>query len=207
MRYALIDESGRIYDQDDKILVFAVIVAENLSLLEKIIIRARQRIPKKGKRRVERLSEIKFSLTGDKTRLFILKELVKQNVKIYAFVVNKQGRKIKDDPANYSLLISEILKLTLVDNPQITHILIDRHFTFITQRERFNSHIQKRLNKQLFIEHVDSLQNPVITLADFVAGAIRFSHVNKDNLFKECIKDLIVEEKIKTWREIKSGKS
>lgn len=207
MHYALIDESGRIYDHNDKILIFAVLVVENLSILEKIIIRARQRIPKKGKRRLERLSEIKFSLTGDKTRLFILKELAKQNVKIYVLVVNKQGRKIKDDPTNYSLLIGIILKSALADNSQITHIFIDRHFTFITQRERLNTSLRKMFDGKLFIEHVDSLQNSVITLADFVAGAIRFSYVRKDNIFRECIKNLIVEEKLKTWREIKSGKS
>ena len=203
MNYALIDESGRIYDPNDKILVFAVIVAENLSELEKIIIRARQRIPKKGKRKYERLSEIKFSLTGDNTRLFILNELAKYQVKIYVLIIDKQGRKIQDDPENYAFLIAKALKTVIRDSPKLKHILIDRHFTFITQREKFNLHLQKRFGSKLFIEHVDSLQNPVITIADFVAGAIRVAYVKKNLLFKECIKDLIVEEKMKTWREIK----
>ena len=134
MNYALIDESGRIYDPNDKILVFAVIVAENLSELEKIIIRARQRIPKKGKRKYERLSEIKFSLTGDNTRLFILNELAKYQVKIYVLIIDKQGRKIQDDPENYAFLIAKALKTVIRDSPKLKHILIDRHFNFITQR-------------------------------------------------------------------------
>ncbi len=113
MNYALIDESGRIYDPNDKILVFAVILAENLSELEKIIIKARQRIPKKGKRKYERLSEIKFSLTGDNTRQFILKELVRYKVKIYALIIDKQGRKIHDTPENYALLIGRVLKIAI----------------------------------------------------------------------------------------------
>lgn len=133
MRYALTDESGRLYDPNERILVFSTIVTNNLSDLEKIVIRARERIPKKGKRRKERLSEIKFSLTGDNTRLYVLKELAKQKVKIYNLVVHKSGRKIHDDPANYALLMSEVLKTSLSDHPKLTHILIDRHFTYITQ--------------------------------------------------------------------------
>lgn len=203
MNYALIDESGRIYDPNDKILVFAVVIANNLSELEKIIIRARQRIPKKGKRRMERLSEIKFSLTGDNTRLFILKELAKYQVKIYLLIIDKQGRKIQDNPENYAFLIEKVLKTAIRDNPKLTHILIDRHFTFITQREKFNLHLQKRYGNKLFIEHVDSLQNSVVLLADFVAGAIRFSYVKQNFQFKECIKDLIMKEKLTTWKEIK----
>ncbi len=83
------------------------------------------------------------------------------------------------------------------------HILIDRHFTYITQRERFNLYIHKELGNKLYIEHVDSLQNPVITLADFVAGAIRIAHTKRNFLFRECMKDLFVEERMVIWKEIK----
>ena len=172
MKYALIDESGRLYDPEDKILVFSAIVADNLTRLERIVTKARKRIPKKGARRKERLSEIKFSLTGDKTKRFVLQELAKQEIKIYSLIIDKGGRKISDNPVTYALLIGEILKILLPDNPQLSHIIIDRHFTFITQREMFNYQLQKQFGDNLFIEHVDSLQNPVITLADFVAGAV-----------------------------------
>lgn len=206
MQYALIDESGRLYDQNDRILVFTAIVAENLSALEKIVIRARERIPRKGKRKKERLSEIKFSLTGDKTRFYILNELAKQKIAIYVLVVDKQGRKIADDPLNYALLIEEVLKKPLTDYPNLAHILIDRHFTFITQRERFNRYLQNKISQRLFIEHVDSLQNPVITLADFVAGAVRMTYTKGIEQFKKCFEELVKEEETKTWRQIKSGK-
>src|SRR3989338_2442598 len=129
MPYTLIDESGRLTDPGDKILVLVALITENLSELEKIIIRARRRIPTKGKRRKERLSELKFSLTGDNTRLFVLKELAKQKVSVYSLVIDKGGRKITDDPSNYALLIGKVLKLSLSDHPRLTHILIDRHFT------------------------------------------------------------------------------
>ena len=206
MPYVLIDESGRVTDPGDRILVLVALITENLSELEKIIIRARRRIPTKGKRRKERLSELKFSLTGDNTRLFVLKELAKQKVSVYSLVIDKGGRKITDDPSNYALLIGKVLKLSLSDHPRLTHILIDRHFTFITQREAFNLNLQRRFGSSLFIEHVDSLQNPVITLVDFVAGAFRIAYTKQNTQFLECIKDLVVIEKKVTWREIKSGK-
>ena len=102
--------------------------------------------------------------------------------------------------------MGEMLKSPLSDYPQLTHVLIDRHFTFITQREAFNLNLQRRFGSSLFIEHVDSLQSPVITLVDFVAGAIRVAHTKQNTQFSECIKDLVIEERKVTWREIKSGK-
>lgn len=207
MRYILIDESGRLYDPKDRILVFSAVVTDNLTELERIIVKARKRIPKKGNRRKERLSEIKFSLAGGKTRRFILQELEKQKLKIYNLIIDKGGRKIIDNPKTYALLIGEILKILLPDNPQLSHIIIDRHFTFITQREIFNHQLQKQFGDKLFIEHVDSLQSPIITLADFVAGAVRIAYSKKQPEFIEYIKNIIATEKLTTWREIKSGKS
>lgn len=203
MYYALVDESGRIYDPIDKILVFAVVITDNLGELEKIIIKARERIPKRGKRRRERLSEIKFSLSGDNTRFFILKELDKYRVKIYVLVIDKEGRKITDNPENYFLLVYQALKKAIEENTQISHIIIDRHFTFITQRDKLNSYLYRKLGSRIFIEHVDSLQNPVITLADFAAGAIRAARVKKNFQYRSCIKKLIIEEKMLTWKQIK----
>ncbi|PIS14034.1 hypothetical protein COT65_00985 [Candidatus Shapirobacteria bacterium CG09_land_8_20_14_0_10_47_13] len=203
MRYALIDESGRLYDPKDRILVFTVLATESLVGLDKIIVKAREKISPKGKHKKEKLAEIKFSLTGDKTRQFVLKEIVKRRIKIYALVVDKEGRKIKDDPVNYAVLIFESLKKALSENPKLEHILIDRHFTFITQREKFNNSLRKNLKRQIFIEHLDSQQNPVISLADFIAGAIRYSHVNGDNRFKDIINKAIKKENLASWRKLK----
>lgn len=133
--------------------------------------------------------------------------MAKQKLKIYNLIIDKGGRKIIDNPKIYALLIGEILKILLPDNPQLSHIIIDRHFTFITQREIFNHQLQKQFGDKLFIEHVDSLQNPVITLADFVAGAVRIAYLKKQPEFIEYIKNIIATEKLTTWREIKSGKS
>lgn len=203
MLYGLIDESGRLYDPNDGVLVFALVISDDLNNLEKIVLRTRERIPLKGKRKRERLSEIKFSLTGDKTRLFVLKELSQYRIKIFALIIDKQGRKIPDTPENYSFLIYTLLQKPIKTFPSLKHILIDKHFTFITQREQFNKHLHTKISKNVFIEHVDSLQTPVVTLADFVAGAIRYEYAKKEAQYRKIIKDLIIEEKFTSWIDLK----
>lgn len=206
MRYALIDESGRLYDPEDKILVIAVLVTQSLVGLDKVIIKIRRKIPHKGKRKTERFLELKFSLSGDKTRKLILKEIAKLEAKIYLLVVDKQGRRIKDNPEHYALLISKALVQPFRKNSQLEHILIDRHFTSINQQEKFNILLQKSFHRSLFVEHLDSSQNQVITLADFIAGAIRLSYTGQETHFREMFNSLIKGETITTWKQLKSGK-
>ena len=114
-----------------------------------------------------------------------------------------------DNPQNYAALISRVLEPAIKKFPDLSHVLIDRHFTYITQREKFNDTLQKSLKKKLFIEHLDSQQNTVISLADFVAGAARFAAISKSSRFKKFIEKLIVSEERLTWRELakQKGKS
>lgn len=203
MRYALIDESGRLYDPNDRVLVLAVLVTSTLLGVDKIIPKIRNKIPYKGKRRKERLAEIKFSLAGDRTRQLVLEAIAQQKVKIYLLVVDKRGRKIEDNPENYALLLASVLRKPLNENPQLEHILIDRHFTYVSQREKFNNLLQKRLGRTIFIEHLDSQQNSVISLADFIAGAVRHACVRGDERFKKIIDNLVVDKRMVTWQQLK----
>lgn len=207
MRYALIDESGRLYDPEDRILVIAVLVTQSLVGLDKIIFKTRRKVPYKGKRKIERFLELKFSLTGDKTRKLILKEIAKLEAKIYLLVVDKQGRRIKDNPEHYALLISKALVQPFKKNLHLEHVLIDKHFTSTNQQEKFSFILQKNFRHSFFVEQLDSLQNPVITLADFIAGAVRLSYTGQDISFREIVKSLIKNEITTTWRQLKSGKS
>ncbi len=129
--------------------------------------------------------------------------MAEQKIKIYLLVVDKQGRKIRDNPENYALLLSKVLRKPLSENRKLEHILIDRHFTYVTQREKFDDLLRKKLKQAVFIEHLDSQQNSVISLADFAAGAIRHAYAHDDNSFRRIIDDLIVEEKFITWKQLK----
>lgn len=59
--------------------------------------------------------------------------------------------------------------------------------------------------REVFVEHLDSLQNPVISLADFVAGAVRYYYTRGDNRFRKIIEGKIFKEKTLSWKQLKSG--
>lgn len=203
MHYIIIDESGRFADPHTKIIVFSGISTNTLIGLDKIIPRIRKKIPSKGTRKKElKLAEIKFSTTGDKTKTAVLKEISKLNLEILVLIIETQGRKVRDNPENYSILVSKLLFQVLKVNPKLRHVIIDRHFTWIHQRELFNDLVQKKLKKQLFIEHLDSQQNTVISLADFVAGGIREYYTKADVRWRNIIKKRIVYERKALWKEL-----
>lgn len=207
MRYILVDESGRLYDPSDRLLVFTGVVASNLIGLDRIIPQVRKTIPRKGKRKKEKtLAEIKFYSAGDKTRLKALELISKCPLKVFVLVIDKEGRKITDNPQNYSLLVSSLLTPAFKKHPDIKHVIIDRHFTYVTQRERFNQLLLRHLGKEVFVEHLDSQQNTIVSLPDFIAGAIRIAYTKGDVRFKEIIDSLIVWEKKITWRKLKKQK-
>lgn len=205
MTYVLIDESGRLHDPRDRFVVIAAVVVESLTALEKAFLKVRRKIPRKGKRRKERHLELKYSLMGERTRQQVLKALETIDFHAYVLVVDKQGRKIRDTPENYGLLISETLRSLRRAISNVEHILIDRHFTSIHQQHKVNTIVQKRLKKMLFIQHIDSSQNPVISVADFIAGNVRENQVYKTLMFDFRISKKIVKVIRVSWRALKSG--
>ena len=128
MQYALIDESGRLADPADKIIVFVALVTKSLLNLDKIIPQIKKKLPKKGKRGKEKT------------------------------------------------------------------------------REKFNDLVQKILNKKLFVEHLDSQQNTIVSLPDFVAGSMAEAYNKKNLKYKKIIQKLITVEKKTTWRKLAQQK-
>ncbi|MBI3289905.1 DUF3800 domain-containing protein [Candidatus Microgenomates bacterium] len=200
MKFVIIDESGRLADRNDKFLVFAAIVADSLVGLDKIIPSVKKSSPK-----TLNLSEVKFSTTGDKTRIKVLKLIVKKGLKLFVLVINKEGRKIDDNPNNYALLVSILLLDILKKMSSASHVIIDRHFTWVTQREKFNDLLQEFVDKPLFIEHLDSQQNTIVSLPDFVAGAFHLMQTKDDARFTAII-DPQVEVNATTWKQLRQQK-
>jgi len=169
MRYALVDESGRLADRKDEIIVFVALIIKSLINLDKIIPQIKKRLPLKGKRR-------------------------------------KEKRKIVDSPINYALLVATLLGPAIRKFPELTHIIIDRHFTHVFQREQFNDLVQKNLRKKLFIEHLDSQQNTIVSLPDFIAGSLRVAYTKDDLKYRKIIEKLIAEERKDSWKKIAQQK-
>lgn len=133
--------------------------------------------------------------------------LVKQDIKILLLVVDTEGRRVQDSPENYALLVSELLLLASRDYKQINHIIIDRHFTWIHQRERFNKLLQAALGKDLFVEHLDSSQNTIVSLADFIAGAVREFYVKEKGGWRKIIQTKVAREVKFSWKKLKQRKA
>ncbi len=204
MNYALIDESGRLSDPRDPVFVLAMIVAFELPSLARIIPSARRGIPSKGKSKKERsLAEIKFSVVGDGTKERVLLRLSKAPVEIYALIITKEGRSIADTPEHMALLAARLVRYVRDPSVRPTHLLIDRHFTSVSQRAAFDTCLEASLKRPVFIEHLDSQQHSIMCLPDFVAGAVRVAVARGDTRWYDILKERIAGEEYVSWRRLR----
>ncbi|MBI5465500.1 hypothetical protein HY946_02730 [Candidatus Gottesmanbacteria bacterium] len=56
------------------------------------------------------------------------------------------------------------------------------------------------------MEHLDSQQNTIVSLPDFVAGSIAEAYNKKNLKYKKIIQKLIILEKKTTWRKLAQQK-
>lgn len=199
--FALVDESGRLADPSDPVVVLAVIIADNQARgLERLLARIRRNLPTKGKRKMERRkTELKFSTTSDATRHQVLTALARQPVTIFLLVVHKEGVSIQDTPENYAAIVSAILPDCIARFPTLGRILLDRHFSSKPDQAKVKRLIQLPIDHAIQIEFVDSQQDSRIDLADFVAGAVAFAHKWDDTEFEDLIQGKVASYKIARW--------
>lgn len=196
-----IDESGTLPDVLDQYIVLAALVASNPQGLEKILPKFRKKTPFKGLRKREKqVREFKFHYVGDITRKRVLEEIISKDVKIYLLVVNKMGRKIKDTPENYGKLVKN-LTLCLIKKENPKEIFIDKHFGNKSDTEKLQS-ILDSISDKVNFQQVDSVADPRIDLADFVAGAALRKLRVDDEAFYNIILPKITWEKIKDWNKL-----
>jgi len=196
-----IDESGTLPDVSDRYIVLAALVASNPQGLEKILPKFRKKTPLKGSRKKEKqVREFKFHYVGDITRRRVLEEIISKNIKIYVLVVNKIGRKIKDSPENYGKLIKSLVT-TLIRKENPKKIYIDKHFGSKNDSEKLQSFLDS-INDQVEFKQVDSVADPRIDLADFIAGAVLRKFRVEDKTFYNIISSRISWEKTKKWNEL-----
>lgn len=192
-----IDKSGTLPDPSDKLIVFAAVATKNPQQIDKLIQKARKRGHFKRKS-----GELKFYTAGSKTKTVFFESLVRDDFNIFILVVEKMRRKIPDTPKHFallcSLLISNILVLDL--NP---NVIFDRHFSIKNDEIDFNNTLNKLLNKELSITHVDSMKNKRVNIADMVAGAVLAAETGKDDRFYKLIEERIVSFNKLNWVEAK----
>lgn len=191
--FIYVDESGTLPDPKGPVIVIAAVAtyATNQLILPKKSIKTKT-------------GETKFYGSGDNTKKKYLTTLSKLDIQIFALVLEKHGQKIPDTPENFAAICSLILYdcLDYYQNSTVS-IIFDRHFHSPVDRKKFDAIIEKILDQNIDISHVDSIKEPAVNTADMVAGSLLWKQTGKDDQFYKIIKEKIVEEKIINWKEAK----
>ncbi|MBI3559279.1 DUF3800 domain-containing protein [Candidatus Gottesmanbacteria bacterium] len=198
--FGFLDESSTL-DRDSKFFCVAIVASNNqiFKNLQKIIKHVRKK----------NLSELKFNNSDEKTRKRVLTELNGQDVLFLILAVDKQGRKVKNNPLNYGIVVGSAAAQLLELHPTAS-LTVDRHFTNSIQENEFKETVLKTVTKlapsssKLFLnETVDSQTEIGIQMADFVAGAVNACYNNEDISYLEIIRTKIEKETCERWTEIK----
>jgi len=163
-----IDESGTLPDLNDKFIVISGVGIKKIKEAENI----HSRVLGSLRRKKTQLQEIKFYYAGRKTKHQFLSGIVSANFEIFILIVDKKGRKIIDSPENYGLLVADVMnEINFWYKNEKIDFIVDRHFYRKVDQIKFQKILKKQVNKDMKIKQVDSRQNPLVNIADMVAGA------------------------------------
>ena len=182
-------------------MVVAVLAVQNPQPFRPLVRRAWKRYTMR-KRRRRPLSEFKFYNTEDQDRHRILASLVRAAPDIVVLVVERGSQRVADTPGNYGLVICEAVETAsryFADMP--VRVVRDRHFSQQSKQIALDGMIAATLH--LPAEPADSKNHPLVQLADFVAGAFHRKYSRGDDRFANVVADLVLEERIVTWKGLK----
>lgn len=199
---AFVDESGSLSSASERVVVIAAVIAEkNRTGLGRVFGQVRRKLPTKGKRKQEKqIGEFKFYRTGAKTRREVLRALAKQPVTLIVLVVDKQGRVIEDSPVNYARMMVWMLSDCIEWIPTLTEVVLDRRFTGNDQEDAL-AMIRAQMGEEIAIRAMDSLSEPRIDLADFVAGAVAYAQKHQDASYEDLVRSKIALYQVVKWTE------
>lgn len=197
-RYIFFDESGTLSDPNDSVIIIAAVSSTSPEQLVQVTTQTRKQL---RNRKID-LQEIKFYRSGENTRKIFLTELAKTDVELFTLTIKKQGQRIADTPQNFALLCWLLLEeCILFYDKKISELVFDKHFHRKSDRDTFDSELQKLSGLKLNFKHADSLQDVRVNVADMVAGSTLWYQTGKDSSFYKIIEDKIISEKVLHWKE------
>jgi len=206
LTYAFLDESPSLNSKDFFFCIGIISTDKKTNKkLEDILKKARTKIKKK----LRKLLELKFYHSDKRTRLYVLSELAKQKIKIVAFVIDKEKRKIKDTPENYGFVVGAAVSELLSIHPVLS-LTVHKRYTNKKQLQQFQEATQETISK-LATKGVNVFFNPpaegktgkVVQLADFVAGAFNSKYNREIDCYTKIIKNKVEIEKVIKWTKLK----
>ena len=181
----------------------ALVVTKQPEGLRSIVPRAALRSGKRIRRQRKRPPELKWNNASLRIRRAVLSSLAGADVEIFALTIRKEGRRIADTPLNYTVIACELLHLCWHAYPDMA-LAVDRHFTSPAQRAIVDTLIHRHWPEQgtLTIAHVDSQNNFLVQLADFVAGSVYGRYKHGDESYR-LLEGRIGVELVESWARVK----
>jgi hypothetical protein len=201
MKYIYIDESGDLGDShsSSKYFVIAAILVDNPQDLKRIIKNIKNNYPDI----VGRDLEIKGSKTDPNIIKKILARINNIDYEVSAVYLDKKNlHKIPDfynHHVLYDTLASKLAEKIIIDSS--ASVIVDRskskHEDIRKFNERFSSSLNNPNNHFININHVNSIKEKGLQIADLIAWSIFQSKEHDDFEFIELIKNKNVDEVFK----------
>ena len=204
--YAYSDDSPTFSSPESHFVAAVIVTLEiNKRRLSRLPKRIRKHVVGK---RLRNLPELKFQNSNERTRTRMLEMLANENVEIFALIINKGGRRVSDSPENKGITLGNVAALVLAKKRQVT-LTPDREFVTRRSITTCLDTAEKVITNQSqggFLslrEPVDSQSEPLIQIADFVAGAISHKYNRDNDRYYQIIENLITTEEIVNWVGLK----
>jgi hypothetical protein len=200
--FAALDESGSL-TADTEWFTMALLATAEPEALRNIIPRAALRSGKRTRRQRKLAAESKWRTASQRIREKVLVDLGQADVELFALTIHKGGRRIADTPLNYAILACELLQLCWHSHPNMA-LALDRHFTSPAQRAIVDTFIHRHWPEQgiLTVQHVDSQNNHLVQLADFVAGSVYDGH-KQGNEMERLLGKQFEADLVEDWALVK----
>ena len=137
----------------------------------------------------------------------MLTELAGQEaVEVAVTVVDKVGRQVPDTPEHYGMVVGQAAMDYLRRRPRFD-LTVDKRYTNPKSETRFR-HTVLRIastvaNATFRLTTLQSEREPLLQLADFVAGAFQRKYNSGDTRFADLIVGRVVSEKVYEWPTLK----
>ena len=185
-----LDESGDLgFECGSKFFIIVALAAHNRKELAHCVKRVRQRKLKKNPP-----AELKAFRATDSVRSSLLRYIVKQDIEIYAFVLDKSfipKKLVEKTNAIYNYCASAAIKRCAEYN-SIQELIVDMRGDLIA-RVDFDKYIRQTVG-DIKISHVESQNSDLLQVTDFVAWSIHRRYESNDKRFYDLISGKIRSE-------------
>lgn len=200
-RYAYIDEAANLADEN-QFFIIGIVSTFSEKELRRILKRARA-ILGKGKRQTP---EIKSSRVSKRISTYIFKKLSQKDVSIYAWIIDKEARRVEDTPENYGLALGHVLKYRF-NLAGWNKVWVDEKYIKQRDKVKLEKTLEAVVGNSDFVKEkvifAKSEKEPGLSLADFAAGSFYAAYNRGNTELLDLIKSRVVVEEKVLWRELK----